>query len=143
MGQCGSTITPSTPPPPRTDLPTKTLHFKNGATYTGQVNEKNQKHGYGKFIWPGHLEIVGQFQDGHVHGFAKMKHVNGTEYKGEYKFDKYDGRGDLQYSNWQRYVGEFKNGIREGRGMFYNSDGTARHGGTYKNDKLTYCCGLC
>jgi hypothetical protein len=78
-----------------------------------------------------------------MHGFGKMKHVNGTEYEGEYKYDKYDGRGVLKYPNWQYYKGEFKNGLRHGHGVFYNSDGTARHRGRYKNDKLTHCCGLC
>jgi hypothetical protein len=141
MGQRETTIAPLEPP--RTDLATKTIKFEHGATYTGQVNEKNQKHGYGKLIWPGKFEYSGQFKDGHIHGFGKMKHENGTEYKGEYKNDKYDARGVLKYANWQHYKGEFKNGLRHGRGTFYNSDGTARHGGTYKNDKLRYCCGLC
>ncbi len=141
MGQKESTVTPLAPI--RSDLPTKTLKLENGATYIGQVNDKNQKHGHGKLIWPGKLEYTGQFQDGHIHGFGKMKHTNGTQYEGEYKYDKYDGRGVLKYPNWQYYKGEFKNGLRHGHGVFYNSDGTARHRGRYKNDKLTHCCGLC
>ncbi len=142
MGQGESTVTPAVPPP-RTDLPTKTLKFENGGTYVGQVNEKDQKHGYGKLTIPNKIEITGQFQDGFVHGFATMKHVNGTEYKGEYKYNKYDGRGELKYPNWQIYKGDFKNGERHGHGTFYNVDGTARHRGTYKNDKYLSCCGLC
>ncbi len=141
MGQKESTVTPLEPI--RSDLPTKTLKLENGATYIGQVNDKNQKHGYGKLIWPGKLEYVGQFQDGHIHGFGKMKHTNGTEYEGEYKYDKYDGRGILKYPNWQQYKGQFKNGLRHGHGVFYNSDGTARRSGKWKNGKASHCCGLC
>jgi hypothetical protein len=142
MGQYESTISPL-PPPSQLNLATKTLHLENGATYTGQVNDQNQKHGYGKLIWPGKLECAGQFQNGHLHGFGTMKHTNGTEYKGEYKHDKYDGRGELKYPNWQIYKGEFKDGLRHGHGTLYNSDGTARRRGQWKYGKASHCCGLC
>ncbi|CAF0874334.1 unnamed protein product [Didymodactylos carnosus] len=124
-------------------LATKTLHFEKGVTYVGQVNEKNQKHGYGKLVSPGKMEYSGQFCNDEIHGFGKMKHANGTKYEGEYKHNLMDGRGILTYSNHQEYRGEFKQGLRHGKGVYWNSDGTARHGGTYKNDEYMCCCGLC
>ncbi|CAF1544986.1 unnamed protein product [Adineta steineri] len=142
MGQRQSTtIAPQVMP--ETNLPVKTLKFENNSTYTGQVNEKNEKHGHGKLIVPGKLEYIGQFQNGNMHGFGKMIHTNGTEYEGEYKHNRWDGHGKLKYPNWQIYRGEFQDGLRHGHGVLYNSDGTARRSGQWKYGEASHCCGLC
>jgi hypothetical protein len=130
-------------PPDRTTLTIKQLKFENNVTYTGHVNERDEKHGIGKLVCPGKFEYSGHFRNGVIYGVGKMKYPDGTQYDGQFKDEKYDGKGKLIYPNSEVYLGEFKNGLRHGRGLYYNSDGSLKHVGRYINDKYYPCCFIC
>ena len=56
----------------------------NGGNYVGSVNDRGQKHGYGK-----------------------MTYDNGNEYDGEWKYNKRDGKGSTKYNSGNLYTGTY------------------------------------
>jgi hypothetical protein len=55
-----------------------------GGKYVGSVNDRGQKHGYGKMIYD-----------------------NGNEYDGEWKYNKRDGKGSTKYNSGNLYTGTY------------------------------------
>ena len=58
------------------------IEYRNGDVYEGEVNENNDKHGWGK-----------------------MTYLNGDVYEGEWKKDLYHGWGKITYDNGDVYEG--------------------------------------
>ena len=74
--------------------------------YTGQVNEKGQRHGLGRWIWNGGQVVYeGTFCENKYHGFGRFIDV--------YSFC---------------YVGQFDNGLRQGKGTGTDGLGIVKDG---------------
>ena len=68
------------------------VHFKNGATYTGQWLG-NMKHGYGVQVWKDGAKYEGHWRFNKACGHGKFWHVDGDVFEGEWLDDKANGYG--------------------------------------------------
>lgn len=59
--------------------------------YIGEVNELNQKHGFGICEYINGGKYIGQFVDGKREGLGKLTSKNGEIFQGEFKNDVIDG----------------------------------------------------
>ncbi len=87
------------------------MKIQNGSfAYDGEVDSKNQPHGYGKIIWANGDSYVGQFKNGQLDGFGEMRWIDGSYQKGEFKNGEAHG-----ISKWvddtEICFGIFENGI--------------------------------
>ena len=127
------------------NLTWKKVQFTNG-TYIGQINEENQKHGRGVYIFADGSSIVGIFQNsersgafeeynaeeklvfkgtylkGKKNGKGVYYYDNGSYYDGEYKNDVRQGKGSYVFPTGQKYVGDWVDNKREGKGIYYFND---------------------
>ncbi len=74
--------------------------YGSGSKYYGEINSKNESHGYGCFLY-----------------------ANGTYYEGEWRNGKRCGKGGEVYTNQNMYVGDFLNGVRHGQGTYKSIHG--------------------
>ena len=73
------------------------------ASYEGERNEKNQRHGFGLFTNP----------------------RNGNVYEGKYKFDKKQGRGKMAYHlSGDTYDGSWTDNKKNGFGRYEGANGS-------------------
>lgn len=86
------------------------VHFKNGATYTGQWLG-NMKHGYGQQIWKDGAKYEGNWRFNKACGHGKFWHVDGDIFEGEWLDDKANGHGVYVHQNGARYEGEWKDDL--------------------------------
>ncbi|CAD8197980.1 unnamed protein product [Paramecium octaurelia] len=98
------------------------LGGKNGkGTYHGEVNEQNQKNGWGVFEFKNRNKYKGQWKDDKMHGTGHFTWANGEEYLGEYYNDKKHGFGRYTYQNKKEYLGQFYQGRQHGLALMKNS----------------------
>lgn len=86
------------------------VHFKNGATYTGQWLG-NMKHGFGTQIWKDGAKYEGNWRFNKACGHGKFWHVDGDIFEGEWLDDKANGHGVYVHQNGARYEGEWKDDL--------------------------------
>lgn len=124
-------------------------------TYQGDINSKNQKHGFGALVTPEKKRIgtwrndifngwgreinkngeiyEGRFEDDSLNGMGIYKY-GGILYIGEFKNYKKYGKGEL-FTNLYHYVGDFVNNNMEGEGRIeYYNEGI--YEGTFRNDEM-------
>jgi len=140
------------------DLKWKKVELSNG-TYIGQLNEENNRHGVGCYIFTGKSYFVGNFENnernGHIeeynendrltfngnylkgkrNGFGSYYFENGCRYEGEYKNDVKHGKGSYFFSQSQKYIGEFVDDKKQGKGIYYYND-NEWWDGTFLNDQF-------
>ena len=63
---------------------------------------------------------------------------NGDKYVGEYKDDLSHGEGTYTFADGRKEVGEWENDNLNGYAIQYNSDGTIRREGIFKDDEFLY-----
>lgn len=88
-----------------------TIHYDNGAVYTGQ------------------------WSNGKRHGYGTLTYASGDRYEGNWKDNKFHGYGIYSYSDGSRYEGNWENGKKSGKGKSISKDGSVWEG-TYVNGKL-------
>jgi len=86
------------------------IKYKDGSTYTGEVDE---------FYLP--------------KGKGMMEYPNGDIYKGDWNDNKKNGKGEMQYKNGNKYKGTWKNDMKYGEGMMKYFNGQS-YNGLWKND---------
>jgi hypothetical protein len=66
----------------------KTVHYKNGDKYVGEINEKEEPDGKGTISWKNGRRYEGQWKNGKKHGQGIEYGANGAvNYNGEWKDD--------------------------------------------------------
>jgi len=134
-----------------------TIHYASGAAYTGTVNAKNERHGFGilytatqtyeglwkngkkcgmgKLTWTCSGDLyVGEFQDNIMHGEGTMHwHQNEESYTGQWESGRMNGRGIMKYKNGDTLEGTFREAMAHGycRKTFASGDS---HEGFYEQD---------
>lgn len=90
-----------------------TVTMKTGSTYTGEVNDRNERHGYGVYLV-----------------------INGGSYEGYWKNGFKDGKGVFKYKDGTlHYEGDWQCGEPHGNGKVYNMSGKLKYEGKFKNGK--------
>ena len=91
---------------------TVTVTMKTGSTYTGDLNERNERHGYGVYlvIYGGSYE--GYWKNGFKHGKGVFKYKDGNiHYEGDWQCGEPHGQGKCYNMRGElKYEGRFKNG---------------------------------
>ena len=86
--------------------------------YSGQLNEENQPHGFGKQRCRNGDVYEGNWQNGKPHGKGYYQYSSGAYYRGEFNQGIRHGKGEYAFANGQLYDGEWANGKRHGKGVF-------------------------
>uniref|UniRef100_A0A0G4GW41 C2 domain-containing protein n=1 Tax=Chromera velia CCMP2878 TaxID=1169474 RepID=A0A0G4GW41_9ALVE len=100
----------------------------DGDVYEGQYKE-GVKHGWGKCTFADGTFTEGGWKDGKGHGYQTQTFANGSKYEGECKAGKgWDGFGKYTFFDGGFYEGEFKNDNREGHGRIVYVNGQLYEG---------------
>ena len=79
------------------------LNYNNGY-YEGEVNSKNEEHGYGTFVWNNGDKYVGYFKNRLFNGQGTYYYANGNKYVGSWVDDKKSGKGTMYFANGFIYI---------------------------------------
>ncbi|MBR1663309.1 MAG: hypothetical protein IJ696_03170 [Ruminococcus sp.] len=138
----------------------RTLRFKNGDFYKGEVNRHMLAHGSGvmnynngsvyegdfkngirfgagKFTGADGVVYVGCFRNDIPEGFGRVSYPDGSSYEGEWRYGGISGKGIFTEPDGSSYEGYFKEGIKDGRGVYTTADGK-RIEQTYVGGQLSY-----
>ena len=133
------------------------VELDNGAIYTGEWNENNQRHGKGTQVWTDgskyegywrfdkangkgrliHADgdvYVGDWLDDKAHGEGCYLHTDGAKYEGSWREDKQHGFGVETWPDNAKYEGQYENGKKHGRGKFQWADGSMYEGEFQENN---------
>ncbi|EAR96626.2 MORN motif protein (macronuclear) [Tetrahymena thermophila SB210] len=92
-----------------------TVTMKTGSTYTGEVNERNERHGYGVY-----------------------QVIYGGYYEGMWKNGFKEGKGTFYYKKGLiHYEGDWQCGEPHGQGRVFNQQNQLVYEGAWKNGKST------
>jgi hypothetical protein len=69
------------------------LEHDDGGRYRGEVNEKDEKHGPGRYTWPDGSYFDGMWQHNERQGMGEYRYPSGATYDGEWKNSKPHGHG--------------------------------------------------
>ena len=133
------------------------VELDNGAIYTGEWSENNQRHGSGTQVWTDgskyegywrfdkangkgrliHADgdvYVGDWLDDKAHGEGTYLHTDGAKYEGAWREDKQHGIGVETWPDGARYEGQYENGKKHGQGKFQWADGSMYTGEFSENN---------
>ena len=88
----------------KSSVKTITINYPSGSKYVGEVNNKNEEHGYGTYICYNGSKYIGQFKNGKIFGQGTWYYANGKTISGQFrknviidkKIDKKDSYGDTK-----------------------------------------------
>ena len=106
-----------------------------GEIYVGQFKD-GKANGQGTYIYADGEKYLGQFKDGKANGQGTNTWTNGDKYVGQFINDNRTGQGTYTFANGNKYVGQFKDNKYDGFGTLYNSDGSIRQQGIWKDDQF-------
>lgn len=112
------------------------VHFANGSTYKGALNEKGQAHGYGRMVWTNGDEYEGQFENGLFKGKGKLISKYYAVYEGEFNEGYMNGQGTILFDNGTKYTGAFSKGVFHGKGKLIHKDKSV-YEGDFLNNEIT------
>ncbi|MBO6140283.1 MAG: hypothetical protein J6O40_00685 [Ruminococcus sp.] len=138
----------------------RTIQYKNGDFYKGEVNRHFLAHGKGVMqynngaVYEGEFkngirfgagafrsaegdEYVGSFRNDIPEGYGRASFCDGRSYEGEWRHGEINGKGIFTEPNGDSYEGFFKEGIKEGEGTFIGADGR-RIAQRYVDGKLAF-----
>eukprot|EP01084_Bolivina_argentea_P316970 549512_1 len=113
-----------------------TISYKNGNSYIGEVDDKNDPNGYGIYYYANGAKYEGAFKNGRKHGFGKYIDTTGYLFDGRYENGKANGYGKQVSKSGNVYEGEFKDGKRNGNGKMKYKKAGAVYTGNWKNGKM-------
>ena len=102
------------------------------ATYEGEVNKLNQKHGFGKVKDDRTIQI-GMWRNNTFSGWGRIINSNGQVFEGKFNNSVMSGKGVYKYKD-VLYVGDFDNGIRQGKGILYTKN--FKYDGQFNQGKI-------
>lgn len=88
---------------------TKSINYKSGNRYEGEVDDKNLPHGNGVFTYTNGSSYEGEFEHGVRCGYGVFRWSTGDSYEGGWKDDKRHGEGVMKYANGRVRKGRFEN----------------------------------
>lgn len=93
--------------------------------YTGLLDERKLKQGFGVIQWNDNSKYEGEWVDDRATGVGRLKHVEGDEYNGEWLNDKAHGYGTYFHANDNSYYeGAWVLDKQNGDGMEIFHDGS-------------------
>ena len=101
-------------------------------TYTGEINNNNEKHGFGKLVSQKKTRI-GNWRHNKFTGWGREILPSGEIYEGKFINGEINGKGIFK-DKLNFYVGNFKKSIKNGKGELFNND--FHYVGNFKNDKI-------
>jgi len=113
----------------------KEMYPSKGNLYKGEVNSKNEPHGYGTMWWATGDRYDGSWENGVYDGEGMYFFQNGMKHYGHFKNGEINGLGVRYYMEKGIYFGEWKNGRNHGKGMFIWPDGE-KYLGSFKDDEI-------
>lgn len=96
---------------------TKFLIFNGNEYYSGLLNRKGQKHGFGVSIQRQGDRYQGFFFENLYHGWGELIDKNGNLFQGEFLHGALTGKGERYTLEGSHYIGEFENFKKEGEGQ--------------------------
>ena len=118
------------------------FHYCYGKeTYGGGVEVymgeflNDEKNGQGTYTWADSEKFVGVWRNNQPRMGTKY-YPGGSKYVGEFKDWNRDGQGTYAFEDGKKYIGQFKKGNYHGYGTLYNSDGSIRQQGIWKDDQF-------
>ncbi len=116
----------------------KTIKYKNGDLYSGQIlrtKDKETKEGKGQYIWfEDKMIYTGQWKNDFMEGKGKLFLKNGDFFEGEFINNKKHGKGRYTFKNGDVFQGIWKDDLRNGRGKIRYFNGKIEEG-IWKDDK--------
>lgn len=88
--------------------PIRTINYKSGNRYEGEVDEKGLPDGKGVFIYTNGSRYDGEFDHGVRAGYGVFLWSTGDRYEGGWKNDKRHGEGVMTYANGRVRKGRFQ-----------------------------------
>ena len=107
--------------------------FNNLEIYEGEINDKNQRHGYGVCTTPYYVRR-GMWRNGEFTGWGRESRRNRDILEGKFVNGTVNGKGFLRNSRGNLYIGDFVNSLREGKGELNTK--RIHYIGEFKGDKL-------
>lgn len=109
--------------------------FTKNATefYKGQVNEKNEKHGFGILITSNGEQYEGYFFHNKKSGWGEFIDKDSNIFQGLFRNDSLNGKGEKFAFNGDYYKGEFNNFQKHGDG--FEETNTYKYTGNFWCDK--------
>lgn len=125
--------------------------------YTGQVDDRNRRHGLGILLYEDKSLYYGYFKSSFCKGYGRLFMSSGTVYEGKWKAKYlrgvgkifYDdkrvysgeltcniphGKGELELPGKFKYIGGFLEGLRHGKGkMVFDHEKSYYHGDFFKD----------
>lgn len=96
------------PPPPNSQN-------KEESYYTGQVNRKNERHGFG-ILSNSKTKYEGFWRNNLFTGWGRETTLNGNILEGKFIAGKLSGKGKLMNNKGETFTGDFENGKKKGTG---------------------------
>ena len=103
------------------------------SVYEGDINIKNEKHGFGKLTTTKSV-FLGEWRNDAFTGWGRETRRSGKVFEGKYIDGLVNGKGFLKSSKGNTYIGDFLNSKRHGKGVLDTH--TIHYEGDFKDDKL-------
>lgn len=114
--------------------------FKGGATYTGDWDPDQKRHGYGVFVWPDGARYEGEWAFNKAMGRGRYENAEGEVYDGEWLDDKANGIGTFTSKYGSVYTGNWKDDLQHGHGCEIWPDGLKYEGDFFEGEKHGFGC---
>ena len=101
--------------------------------YEGEINKKNEKHGFGILTSPKYVR-KGTWRDGEFTGWCRESRINGDIFEGKFIDGAIFGKGINKNHKGNLYVGDFVDNKREGKGELKTQ--RIHYEGDFKYDKF-------
>ena len=105
--------------------------------YEGEINKKNEKHGFGILTSPKYVR-KGTWRDGEFTGWCRESRINGDIFEGKFIDGAIFGKGINKNHKGNLYVGDFVDNKREGKGELKTQ--RIHYEGDFKYDKSFQGC---
>ena len=106
---------------------------ENIEIYEGEINAKNERHGFGILTTPKYIR-KGTWRDGEFTGWCRESRVNGDIFEGKFIDGAIYGKGINKNHRGNLYVGDFVDNKREGVGELKTK--RIHYEGEFKYDKF-------
>ncbi len=113
---------------------TKFLIFNGNEYYSGLLNRKSQKHGFGISIHRQGEKYQGFFFENNYHGWGELIDKSGNIFQGQFVQGVLTGKGEKHALDGSYYIGDFDNFQKHGEGQ-EDSEFYVYRGGFIKNKK--------
>ena len=106
----------------------------NISIYEGEVNIKNQKHGFGMLTTP-NMVYIGNWENDKFTGWGRITKRNGLILEGKYYNGVLEGKGIVKNGKGGIYCGDFRNSKRHGKGVLETKN--IHYEGDFWEDKIS------